>query len=118
MGLALSVALAFLFTNGLKVLLGKPRPDMLARCDPDVANYQRYVVADYAREIWGPAHVLVSAGICRNPDQDEVDGGFKSFPSGHASGTLLCVALSSLSSVVPPFSFRARHRSCLHGIKG
>ena len=84
MGLALSLATAFLITQGMKNLFGKPRPDLLSRCQPDLENIQDYVV-NTVGEIFNPAWVLVSADICKNPDKDLLKDGFKSFPSGHSS---------------------------------
>ena len=34
MGLGLSLAIALLIANGTKNLIGKPKPDLLARCNP------------------------------------------------------------------------------------
>ncbi|OQD84570.1 hypothetical protein PENANT_c012G02547 [Penicillium antarcticum] len=44
MGLALALASAWCATQGLKVLIGKPRPDLIARCDPDLSAIDRYTV--------------------------------------------------------------------------
>ena len=85
LGLALSFGLAFLFTEGLKNLIGKPRPDFLARCDPDLENIAPHVVGDYSLDL-SSAWVLVRSSICRNTDKDVIDDGFRSFPSGHTSG--------------------------------
>src|SRR4051812_21293237 len=38
LGLCLSLALSFVITNGMKNLFGKPRPDLISRCNPDLAN--------------------------------------------------------------------------------
>jgi membrane-associated phospholipid phosphatase len=84
MGLALSLATAFLITQGMKNLFGKPRPDLLSRCQPDLTRIRDYAVNPVG-DIFDPAWVLVSAGICTNPDQDILKDGFKSFPSGHSS---------------------------------
>jgi hypothetical protein len=86
MGLALSLALAFMISQGLKNLFGKPRPNLLGRCDPDMANFRQHVIGghDYAEE-FNAAWVLVGPTICRNPDTKEVMEGFRAFPSGHAT---------------------------------
>ncbi|KAH0364099.1 PAP2 domain-containing protein, partial [Aureobasidium melanogenum] len=44
MGLGLSFVLAFFLTSGIKNLIGKPRPDLLARCQPDLTNIAAHVV--------------------------------------------------------------------------
>lgn len=84
MGLGLSMALAFMFTQGMKNIFGKPRPNLLSRCQPDLANVERYVVGGYARN-FNPEWVLVSSAICQNTDSSVLDDGFRSFPSGHSS---------------------------------
>ena len=81
MGLALALASAFLLTDGMKNLFGKPRPDLLSRCDPDVGNIQNYAIgAGMPQEI-----LLVSWQICRQIDLSVLNDGFASFPSGHSS---------------------------------
>ncbi|KAF2428847.1 PAP2-domain-containing protein [Tothia fuscella] len=88
MGLGLSLALAFFFTQGMKNLFGKPRPDLLARCDPDLSLESiraNTVGGGYASEL-NPLWVLISPSICRRAINDPVlKDGFRSFPSGHAS---------------------------------
>jgi membrane-associated phospholipid phosphatase len=81
LGLALSVVLAFFFTSGMKNILGKPRPNLLSRCQPDVVNLAEYVVSNAT----AASGRLVSAGICTNTDKSVIDEGFRSFPSGHSS---------------------------------
>ncbi|KAJ4035093.1 hypothetical protein NW753_012289, partial [Fusarium oxysporum] len=43
LGLALSFVSVFFFVQCMKNLLGKPRPNMLSRCEPDVANAMKYL---------------------------------------------------------------------------
>ncbi len=81
MGLGLTLAIVMLLTDGMKNLFGKPRPDMISRCQPDVSNVQDYVVSRYA---FGDGF-LVSAAICQQTDIGILNDGFRSFPSGHAS---------------------------------
>ncbi|KAG9238620.1 PAP2 superfamily-domain-containing protein [Amylocarpus encephaloides] len=83
-GLALSLASAFLITQGMKNLFGKPRPDLLSRCQPDIANIEKYRTGGF-NATFGGYPVLVNAGICKNPNKDILDDGFRSYPSGHAS---------------------------------
>lgn len=83
LGLALSLITQFVLVQGLKNAMGKPRPDMLARCDPDLANIARYTVGGFGQPItdrW----VLVDQRICRQADTAILYDGFRSFPSGHA----------------------------------
>ncbi|KZF18854.1 acid phosphatase/Vanadium-dependent haloperoxidase [Xylona heveae TC161] len=81
MGLGLSLAVTFLLTEGMKNLFGKPRPDLIMRCNPVLVDAGRYVVSG----VDGGA--LVTASICRPDKQSTLDDGFKSFPSGHSSAS-------------------------------
>ncbi|OAA40702.1 PAP2 domain protein [Metarhizium rileyi] len=81
LGLMLSAIIAFALTNGTKNLLGKPRPNLLGRCQPDIAKLAEYVVSN-ATTTGGR---LVSAAICTNKDKSVINEGFRSFPSGHSS---------------------------------
>lgn len=107
LGLALSVAATWFITNGMKNMFGKPRPDLLSRCMPDVDNMDDYIVGgNYLRE--GRATALVSADICKNPDAHELEDGFRSFPSAHSSlsaATFIYLSLfiASKFAVVIPF---------------
>ena len=86
LGLGLAIATGMLLTDGLKNLVGRPRPDVIARCDPHTET------AWINNSTIGPGE-LVDWVICRNrykvggPGLDESDlrDGFRSFPSGHAS---------------------------------
>jgi membrane-associated phospholipid phosphatase len=83
-GLALSLALAFFVTQGLKIIYGKPRPHTLALCNPDLANIAQHIVGGDGQDIsirW----TLVNATICRTPDAKTLRDTFQSFPSGHCS---------------------------------
>jgi membrane-associated phospholipid phosphatase len=84
MGLGLSFALAFFITTGIKNLIGKPRPDLLARCQPDLNNIAAHVVGGYGQDI-SQRWTLVSSSICTTTDHKLLDEGFRSFLSGHSS---------------------------------
>lgn len=84
MGLALALATTFMATEGMKNLFGKPRPDLLSRCDLDPGTLGQYVLGGLGRGL-PEYNVLVSATACRQLDMDKLMDGFKSFPSGHAS---------------------------------
>ena len=73
-----------MIVTGLKSIIGKPRPDMLARCNPDVANLDQYVVGGYGNAEL-PGLVLVDQLICQQTDRSVLNDGFRSFPSGHSS---------------------------------
>jgi len=86
MGLALSLATAILVTSGMKNIFGKPRPDMLSRCNPDLTRLAEFTIGGFPispSDHW----VLVNQTICQQTDLSILNDGFRSFPSGHASST-------------------------------
>lgn len=87
MGLGLAVALSFLIVSGVKEVAGKPRPDLLARCDPDLSRLLDASVGGIGQQ-FDEGIVLISW----TKTGSVVEEGFRSFPSGHAA------CLSSLSS--------------------
>ncbi|KAJ5600740.1 hypothetical protein N7450_001807 [Penicillium hetheringtonii] len=82
MGLAVSLAGCWMATQGLKDLVGKPRPDLLARCNPNLNAIEENLVGGLG--VAG-APLIVSWEICQDQsDRLKIDG-FSSFPSGHSS---------------------------------
>ncbi|CZR60922.1 related to diacylglycerol pyrophosphate phosphatase [Phialocephala subalpina] len=106
LGLALSCAAAFLITSGMKNLFGKPRPDLLSRCEPDIINIANYTIGGFPNALEG--FNVVSAAICKNTDKSILDDGFRSFPSGHSSFSAaglvyLSLFLASKLAITMPF---------------
>jgi membrane-associated phospholipid phosphatase len=89
MGLALACATAFLLTDGMKNLFGKPRPHLLAVCQPDYANANNYVLGGYDNGINDGR--LYSWTICTQTDSSLLNDAFVSFPSGHSSCISSCL---------------------------
>ncbi len=88
LGLALSIVGAWFITNGMKNLFGKPRPDLLSRCQPDLDNLAEYIIGGVkGLKTATTAGQLVSPSICKNPDKAQLDDGFRSYPSGHSSSS-------------------------------
>ncbi len=115
MGLALGLATTLFFTEGLKTLIGKPRPDLLSRCDLDPATVQQYALGGEGSQLplW---NLLVSYTACRQPDSSKLNDGFASFPSGHASfswagmsylALYLCSKFSVAIPYLLPYSYSA-----------
>ncbi|CAO3636047.1 unnamed protein product [Mucor fragilis] len=73
LGLAVALSLTIMMTDVIKITVGRPRPDMLDRCQPPPG-------------IQNPPLLLLNYTIC-TADQNtyEFKDGFKSFPSGHSS---------------------------------
>jgi len=108
LGLGLALASAFLITDGMKNLFGKPRPDLLSRCNPDLSNIANYAVGGFADTQEG--FLLVTAAICQNKDKSMMDDGFRSFPSGHSSFSaagLIYLSLFLASKLAITFPFLA-----------
>ncbi|KAL7266050.1 hypothetical protein RUND412_011417, partial [Rhizina undulata] len=70
LGLSLSLIFTTFVTDVIKNGVGRPRPDLLARCRP----------ADGT-----PGHELVGIEVCLETDHHRLHDGFRSFPSGHSS---------------------------------
>lgn len=85
LGLALALLSAWFFTEGMKNMYGKPRPDLLSRCEPDTENAQKYVVGGFAGESIN-GH-LFSADICQQKDSYKLNNRFRSYPSGLSSSS-------------------------------
>ena len=81
--MALSITL--FITSGLKDMVGKPRPDLLDRCNPDLSKVSEFLVGGFGLSLDSEAEPLVSDGICQQSDQRFLDDGFAAFPSGHSS---------------------------------
>ncbi|VUC36163.1 unnamed protein product [Clonostachys rosea] len=106
LGLALALISAWFFTQGMKNMFGKPRPDLLARCIPDLDNMEKYVVGGFSGE--DPLGRLYSAAICQQTSKSILRDGFRSFPSGHSSLSAaglvyLSLFLASKFAVTIPF---------------
>ncbi|MCJ1475992.1 hypothetical protein MMC13_004656 [Lambiella insularis] len=114
MGLGLALATSVLLVDAMKNLFGKPRPDLLARCDPDMANLQDFVVGGFGTATSGG--LLVSWQICRQTDLSILNDGFASFPSGHSSFswaglTYLSLFLCSKFAIAIPYLLPAVYSS-------
>lgn len=70
LGFASSFVFTGFLTNFLKICIGRPRPDFLARCVP----YENT-----------PVHELVTSAVCSTKNLSRLNEGFKSAPSGHSS---------------------------------
>ena len=71
----LSLSLTGAVSQVVKVLVGRPRPDLIARCQP--------VLGTTNTAIYG----LVTSAICTQKDIYIMRDGFRSFPSAHSSRT-------------------------------
>ena len=88
LGLGVSLATATIVFTGVKNLSGKPRPDFLARCDPDVRNVAEHKVGGYGQAV-SESWLMVDGGICQEADKSWLNDGFRSFPSGYATSEIV-----------------------------
>ncbi|CAO3623282.1 unnamed protein product [Cunninghamella echinulata] len=73
LGLCLSLSISIIFTQVIKITVGRPRPDFLDRCQPPPG-------------LVDPPLGLSNYTICTTaPDSYLMKDGFRSFPSGHSS---------------------------------
>ncbi|KAI5287007.1 hypothetical protein KEM52_001790 [Ascosphaera acerosa] len=84
LGLLLSQSSAFIITNALKNACGKPRPDVIDRCQPKRGSQDM------------PVYGLSNYTICTQTDKSILDDGFRSWPSGHSSSSFAGLFFLSL----------------------
>jgi membrane-associated phospholipid phosphatase len=107
LGLGVALSGAFMITQGLKDIYGKPRPDLLGRCQPDLSKLAQFAVGGLGLQ-FGGAPVVVDWRICKQTDSSVLSDGFASFPSGHASFsfaafTYLTLFLCAKFAITIPF---------------
>ncbi|KAI8330545.1 phosphatidic acid phosphatase type 2/haloperoxidase [Blakeslea trispora] len=73
LGLCLGLSMTIMLTDVIKITAGRPRPDMLSRCQPALTAVD-------------PTFGLSTIDICTSDiNSHMMRDGFKSFPSGHSS---------------------------------
>ncbi|RMZ70925.1 pap2 domain [Pyrenophora seminiperda CCB06] len=70
LGWGISMILTMFITDVIKNAVGRPRPDLIARCKPSPGT---------------PAHTLVTWEVCTETNHHVLHDGWRSFPSGHSS---------------------------------
>ncbi|KAI4691071.1 uncharacterized protein J4E84_003361 [Alternaria hordeiaustralica] len=70
LGWFISMILTMFITDVIKNAVGRPRPDLIARCKPAPGT---------------PAHQLVTFDVCTETNHHILHDGWRSFPSGHSS---------------------------------
>ncbi|WVR08506.1 hypothetical protein IAU60_005561 [Kwoniella sp. DSM 27419] len=73
LGLVMSYTMTGVVTQVIKMSVGRPRPDLIARCMPAPGSVDH------------PVFGLSTVKICTNTNLLVLNDGFKSFPSGHSS---------------------------------
>ncbi|KAI5819651.1 phosphatidic acid phosphatase type 2/haloperoxidase [Pyronema omphalodes] len=107
LGLALSLTMAILITNGLKNLLGRPRPDLISRChiDPnDVEAIKKWTIGPGKLLDWRICQTVSKGSTLAGAlNEADIRDGFRSFPSGHCSMSF--AGLTYLSIFLAEFVF-------------
>ena len=85
LGLCTGLAITLFVTSGLKDMVGKPRPNLLARCQADLSNVSQYIVGGFGNSLNSEAESLVTSAICKQANKRLLDDSFAAFPSGHSS---------------------------------
>ncbi|KAF2259577.1 acid phosphatase/Vanadium-dependent haloperoxidase [Lojkania enalia] len=70
LGWFISLLLTLFITDLIKNSVGRPRPDLIARCKPEKGT---------------PDHSLVTYEVCTETNHHILHDGWRSFPSGHSS---------------------------------
>ncbi|XP_059163403.1 phospholipid phosphatase 5-like [Physella acuta] len=98
LGVSLSTYFSLVITNLIKITVGRPRPDFFSRCFKDP-----------------PTDVNVLAQALCDQNEDSVNQGYKSFPSGHSTIAFGCMAYLSLyiASSLRVFNYPKGHFPCL-----
>ncbi|KAF2741289.1 lipid phosphate phosphatase-like protein 1 [Polyplosphaeria fusca] len=80
LGLGVAVGAAFTITGALKNAIGKPRPDLISRCNPRPEEVDAILARKGIDSL-----AMATIQICNQDNDAKLQDGFKSFPSGHAS---------------------------------
>ncbi|KAJ8522872.1 hypothetical protein ONZ45_g576 [Pleurotus djamor] len=72
LGLVLGISLTAAITQFTKLTVGRPRPDVISRCQPPPG-------------LTDPEYGLTTSAVCTQVDLAILRDGFRSFPSGHSS---------------------------------
>lgn len=70
LGLASALIVTPFLTDLIKNAVGRPRPDLIDRCQPEAGT---------------PGHRLVTFSVCTQANEHILQEGWRSFPSGHSS---------------------------------
>ncbi|QIX01410.1 hypothetical protein AMS68_006927 [Peltaster fructicola] len=108
LGLAISIITTSFLTDVFKNLIGRPRPDLIARCSPIPAT---------------PHDELVTIAVCTETNHHLLHDGWRSFPSGHSSFAFaglgwLTLFLASQTHCIQPRASLATFLLCVAPLIG
>ncbi|KAK3701766.1 hypothetical protein LTR37_015286 [Vermiconidia calcicola] len=93
LGLASSILITEFITDVLKDAIGRPRPDLIARCQPDPST---------------PKNEFVTIDVCTETRHHLLHDGWRSFPSGHSSFSFSGLGFLALFLAAQLHMFRPR----------
>ena len=96
LGLGVSLATTTTVVTGVKNLTGKPRPNFLAICRPDISRIPSHTVGGHGQSV-SNLWVMVDGGVCQEADRRVLNDGFRSFPSGYAAGVFTTCLIIQLT---------------------
>ncbi|OLY82428.1 Lipid phosphate phosphatase 2 [Smittium mucronatum] len=96
LSITLTQVITLFFTSVIKNLAGRPRPDFLARCIPDLSKINDYTGFGPIPNSKDPFMGFYNRAICTNTDKSILYNGMRSFPSGHASASFCGLIFLSL----------------------
>lgn len=94
--MAIALVLTSTITDIIKNAVGRPRPDLIARCKPERGT---------------PTDTLVTIAVCTETSHHVLHDGWRSFPSGHSSFSFAGLGVMSLFMCGQLKVFRREHRS-------
>ncbi|KAG8815866.1 hypothetical protein FRC18_001282 [Serendipita sp. 400] len=106
LGLGTAVVFTQMLSEYIKLVVGRPRPDFLARCEPDPARVQEALNSTIVR--------LFDSTICKTTNSRDLKDGFRSFPSSYSSMsfaglTYLSLYLAGRFRCFTPHSAHGKH---------
>ncbi|KAK4579810.1 hypothetical protein LTR86_000011 [Recurvomyces mirabilis] len=93
LGLLVSIILTCFITDVIKDAVGRPRPDLIARCKPEADT---------------PQHELLTIAVCTEASHHVLHDGWRSFPSGHSSFAFAGLGYLALFFASQAHALRAR----------
>ena len=78
-----ALACTVLITEMIKWTVGRPRPEWLGRCQPDLSKIQGALSST--------SIAMFDRSVCTSTDQETLNDGQRSFPSGHASSEFVVI---------------------------
>ncbi|PVU86717.1 hypothetical protein BB559_004215 [Furculomyces boomerangus] len=99
LAITLAQVITLTFTNIIKNMVGRHRPDFIARCKPDLSKINMasaFSIPSNTTILSDPTLSFFTNTICTNQDKNVLHDGMRSFPSGHSSASFCGLFFFSL----------------------